>query len=390
MLTPLRIIFFMVAAPAILAILLIFFSVSAQPSVTQTWTLNQQDIIRAKEILNNTNLKESGTKYLTLTEQDLNIALNYLLNNYINSSSFIKLTQLGPEFNISIHLPENSFGKFLNVQFKLSHKNTFPVIDHLKIGKIAIADEFASPFIENIIKHTQLKKYYVLFSQHIRQINVDSQKIQITYHLAADSYKKIQKLLTRGTDSHALAIYQKKLKEIIKQHDPSWRLSLTDLLKPLFQLAYQRSTMDNAIAENRIVIFIVSIYINSYEIHNYLPELTTSSIEILPVYLYKRTDMAKHFIGSAALTASGSGYLAHLLGLEKEIRDSQHGSGFSFVDLAADRAGMYFGEMATSSPESARIMQKALSEISGYQALPALADALAQECDQSKPVANAS
>ena len=54
------------------------------------------------------------------------------------------------------------------------------------------------------------------------------------------------------------------------------------------------------------------------------------------------------------------------VGEEKELSDAQGGSGFSFIDLAADKAGTRFGEMATSSPENARKLQKKLSEIRDY------------------------
>ena len=49
------------------------------------------------------------------------------------------------------------------------------------------------------------------------------------------------------------------------------------------------------------------------------------------------------------------------------MSDAQGGSGFSFIDLAADKAGTRFGERATSSPENARKLQKAMSEIKDYK-----------------------
>jgi hypothetical protein len=53
--------------------------------------------------------------------------------------------------------------------------------------------------------------------------------------------------------------------------------------------------------------------------------------------------------------------LADAAGLFKEVHDSRHGSGFSFADLAADRAGTRFGEEATRSAASARELQKLLA-----------------------------
>ena len=64
-----------------------------------------------------------------------------------------------------------------------------------------------------------------------------------------------------------------------------------------------------------------------------------------------RGDLAQHFVISAAIAAWGGESLANVVGLDKEVSDSRHGSGFSFVDLAADRAGTRLGELAVHKPE---------------------------------------
>ncbi|MEN1680667.1 MAG: matrixin family metalloprotease [Planctomycetota bacterium] len=60
--------------------------------------------------------------------------------------------------------------------------------------------------------------------------------------------------------------------------------------------------------------------------------------------LFGRRDLAKHFFVSAMITAAAGAETAHQLGLAKEMLDASGGSGFSFADLAADRAGVRFGE----------------------------------------------
>jgi hypothetical protein len=69
----------------------------------------------------------------------------------------------------------------------------------------------------------------------------------------------------------------------------------------------------------------------------------------LSVTLAGRDDLAKHFTLSAALAAAADPAIGRALGTWKELDDSlAGGSGFSFVDLAADRAGLRLGEAATS------------------------------------------
>lgn len=66
------------------------------------------------------------------------------------------------------------------------------------------------------------------------------------------------------------------------------------------------------------------------------------------VVLAGRPDLAKHWTISAALAAVGGVRTGRLLGEWKELADSMAGgSGFSFADLAADRAGLKVGTAAT-------------------------------------------
>ena len=112
----------------------------------------------------------------------------------------------------------------------------------------------------------------------------------------------------------------------------------------------------------------INDYVNKKETKKFLTSSTPKPIteKRYSTFLYKRIDLAQHFIGSAAITASLKGQLAQIAGEEKEMHDAQGVSGFSFIDLAADKAGTRFGEMATSSPESARKIQKAMSGIKDY------------------------
>jgi hypothetical protein len=90
------------------------------------------------------------------------------------------------------------------------------------------------------------------------------------------------------------------------------------------------------------------------------------------VTLASREDLAKHFLVSALVSSQNGGALADAVGRTKEVDDSQFGSGFSFVDLAADRAGTRFGEFATGSPAQ---LQEAVSRgLTETDLMPSVAD----------------
>jgi hypothetical protein len=57
-----------------------------------------------------------------------------------------------------------------------------------------------------------------------------------------------------------------------------------------------------------------------------------------------RRDLAQHFFVSCYLVATVGAGAANAAGIAKELLDANTGSGFSFADLAADRAGVRFAE----------------------------------------------
>jgi len=368
MLRTLQTLFFCFSVPAVIVAILIIYCTDNKPVVSKNWQLTPQDIQRVKQIISTTRLRQRGVKTLTLNEKDLNIATSYILNRFVDNHSKVTISPEGLNFLFSIKLPENILGKYLNINFKLSKRQGFPVITNLSFGKFTIADELAGLIIENIINYSQLKQYYLLLGRYIKGITINSKQVKITYLMTPASYIAAQNYLLEHADNNMFAVYQRKLNDVVRAYNPSRRLSLADLLRPLFQLATQRSTLENSIAENRAIIFIVSAYVNSREVFKFLSYDLRHRPIIYPAFIYQRTDMAKHFMTLAAVTSSGSTYLAHLLGQEKEMVDAKQGSGFSFVDLAADRAGMYFGRMATSSPKNALKFQQAMANIKDYTA----------------------
>lgn len=370
--TLLRIPYYFLAALLVLCAMMVFFGVGNKPEIPMGWSLTHEDIVRAKKILHEgTKTKPDEIATIALTEADLNLAGNYLLNRYSKSAARIELRDNKLRFNVSMTLPKNWLGKYLNISFRLGNDspNELPGITKFKVGKLLLPAKLAAFVIDFIIQHSSLNEYFILATRPIETVLIDEQKITIAYHSNKETLIQARNFLTHTDDSPTPNVYQKKLAEIIANHDPEWRLSLAELLQPLFELAHQRSTLDNAIEENRTAIFAINDYVNKQGARDILstPASQPATDQKYSAFLYKRIDLAQHFIGSAALTASLNKQVAQVVGEEKELSDAQQGgSGFSFIDLAADKAGTRFGEMATSSPENARNMQKAMSRIKDY------------------------
>ena len=81
--------------------------------------------------------------------------------------------------------------------------------------------------------------------------------------------------------------------------------------------------------------------------------------------MHGRPDLAQHFFVSAHLTASLGPRLALSVGLGKEMMDANGGSGFSFADMAANRAGIEFAlRIAAGEISLAQLTER--FEVSNY------------------------
>ncbi len=100
--------------------------------------------------------------------------------------------------------------------------------------------------------------------------------------------------------------------------------------------------------------------------------------------LLARADLAQHWTLSAALAATFGGDLSNAMGTWKELSDSTaRGSGFSFVDLAADRAGVRYA-LRGSSPGTAKQTRAALSTADDATLLPLRAMALQEGMSEAE------
>lgn len=92
-----------------------------------------------------------------------------------------------------------------------------------------------------------------------------------------------------------------------------------------------------------------------------------------------RNDWVRHFAVSGALVALSWTAPSDAAGLFKEERDAAGGSGFSFGDLLADRAGTAFGDFATLDDASAAAMQERLAPGARIDDLFPAADGLPED-----------
>lgn len=361
--------------------ILLCFALDNSPQTIILQGLNREDIQRAKQLLHVAPEDRLSVKTVSLNQKDLNIALSYLLNHFVENTSLVQILEDRIMFQIAIFVPENPWGRYLDFHFSLRQNGDIIKIKSFKIGEISIPDPTANRLIPFIVHHTGLNHYWLAATEYIKDVKITPHTLEVSYlGSIVDTAKELA--MHKHAEFPNLDLYQQQINEIVMHHDPSWRLSLSEILQPLFVTAYHNSDEKHAIQENKTVIIAVASYIYKHDLRKYLPLGLVYSKEYL-VFAYKRIDIPQHFIASALLTAVDSSLLSQQVGIDKEVGDSQHGSGFSFIDLSSDRAGTKFGQLAVASPESARKLQKLMSETHDYSGIIPSIEGLPENMDEA-------
>lgn len=182
--------------------------------------------------------------------------------------------------------------------------------------------------------------------------------------------------LVRATREHVRHLLD--MAERLPRGDERFR----GLVRAAFQQARQRSAAGDAALENRAAIYALGMIFGHPDVERLVgrvmdePTFWRAFVQLDGPTMHGRTDWVRHFCISAALTLASSETMSDAVGLLKEELDADDGgSGFSFGDLLADRAGTLFALAATRDAAAARIMQERLSgEFSLEELMPPAAD----------------
>ncbi|HEX2929288.1 MAG TPA: hypothetical protein VHV54_06220 [Candidatus Binatia bacterium] len=356
---------------------IIYLAVDSAPTINRAAEITPANIERAKRILDQNDprkLKTGARRTISVSASDLDLAANYLARQYARGGARVQLKRGIAEIGASLRLPIVSPPIYLNVDATLGEAGALPGIESLRVGELPLPPFLAYWLIPRLFALAFDDADIRSFRNVIKKVSINESRIALSYEWQADLPDKLRTVLLPSEERERWRVYQERLASITRSLAAK-NISLTQLLVPLFSFAAERSKENNPISENRAAILVLTLYTLGQSLEPMLPEAKdwprpTSRV----VLLNQRDDFPKHFMVSAALAAKAGGPLSDAVGIYKEIEDSRGGSGFSFNDIAADRAGTRFGEYAADAA-SARYLQRRLTgTISEKDLMPATED----------------
>jgi len=337
-------------------------ALQSEPRVSRAAEFTPERIADGKRVLDANDprkLKPGEVRRVSFTQQDLDLALNYLAHRYGRGSARLALRPGEARVEATGKLPKNPLGAYLNIDAELAQTSGLPRVERLRVGSLPIPGAAADWLLGQALAALGASEDYRVFTEVVKNVGIDDGQLNVTYEWQKDLPAKLGSLLIPAEEQARLRVYQQRLAEVSR--GGKGPVSLAGLMQPLFKLAAERSAQGEAVAENRAVILLLVFYVEGQGLAKIIPQAKDwPKPAARPVTLSGRGDFPRHFLISAALSANAGGPLSDAVGLFKEVDDSRGGSGFSFNDLAADRAGVRLGENASANQASARKLQQVL------------------------------
>ncbi len=355
--------------------LLVYTSLEPLPLVDANVAPDYRDIERVKNTLKQQdprNLNRGEEARLVINARDLDLALSQAGLRFLNANSRYRLEHERLRGELTWHLPLSSDSPYLNVTIELMESNGEPRLERVKIGRLELPLHLETRLLADFIARLLTEQELPLLHARVRKLHIEAQRMILIYRWDPEIITQARGMAMSDTERQRATVYANALATQLKMEPRR----LHNLLSALFQLAHQRSKTSDPVAENRAALTALGLYALGGDAGTLLGD-TSALLEYNGnwVRLQGREDLSRHFLVSAAIAAGSDSGLSDAIGVYKEWSDSHGGSGFSFIDLASDRAGTRFGEQATRSRTLARKMQEVISTgIDDTSLLPPVSD----------------
>jgi hypothetical protein len=322
--------------------------------------------------------------YLKATQTELHGLSAFGHRAVSQLTSDIILFQDSALIKFSIELPFPDLVKYLNVEVMLVGSKEGLDLDNVTFGNITLPGNGLIKVIEWLANIYVKDEFGTELLSMIKSVDITSNQLSVGVVLSENlkddplnnrnSLFALRDKLALYGDVNVIRFYHQSLVDTIEQSE-HLKLSFAEYVGFTFGLVKQRNLAgiaESLAEENRAALMALVLYFGTDKFELLVGDISKLSPKQLQqrtklrsrVKLRGRVDIQKHFIYSVALQLFGTSTASNAIGELKEFLDSNNGgSGFSFADLMADRAGTRLAMLATKSDESASTVQGYLADI---------------------------
>ena len=327
----------------------------SRPLVISDRTLTEAERAWVDQWLSDANPRghrEGDRVLLTLSQREANILGAYLIDKLGEGRLAVSLERDRARLAASLGLPWDPRGHFINLELELVAGDGLPRIARARLAGLPIPTVLVQTLADRLLETLDQ-------SRILQRVDLIPGLALVTYEWHPAAFDQVGSGLLSAADRTRVLPYQALLLKDTAKRPPDAAIPLTELLSLVLTEASRRDTTDPQ-AANRAAILALTAYVNRQTVRDPArPAAASPSPTWRPVVLNGRVDLAQHFMTSGAIAVQGGDALSDLIGLFKEVADARDGSGFSFADLTADRAGTRFASLATGDRKGALAVQDA-------------------------------
>lgn len=362
--------FILIIVPGIFLWLLL----SLNPIVDKKPPLSPTQAQQAKKALKQVwvELSSGSTEVdMSISESELS-DLSAALNHTIGLSGVtINLSLTDMLAAVSYRLPLESINLYLNGYCLFTTEARQSQFEYCKLGRLTIPSMLIHWVFRGGLSLFFDKEVESSVTSWITRAKIEDQQLLLQGNKPSDFKERIKQSISERprmpfqssteelVDTARVHFYIEQLASL-----PQKQTSLAFYIGEIFAVAKRASTSGNAIQENRAALWAIAISYGDLR----FADLIGLKIKIILPYrpaltLQGRGDLVLHFLYSAILEQVGNVDISYNIGEFKELLDSSTGgSGYSFVDLAADKAGIAFSQRLAADALQARKVQRLLAD----------------------------
>ena len=321
-----------------------------------------------------TRLAEGQTAELRFTPRDLDLLMAW--GSSVAGGAHKSHVEIGPaqaRLDSSVRVPR--LDRYLNVVAKgraeIRDGRLDLSGDELQVGKVRVPRLALAPMTYLVERALNGDRRARPLLDPVRRLSMEDGTLHLVYGRAKLPKGLVADLFhgegTGAEDAESLRAHLDHMKQAAAILPPPGETRFAAAVQLAFAFARGRSGEDSAVRENRAAILALGLVLGTDRLETFTGGVTAGVDMDALTGAYKhstmrqRRDWPKHFTVSAALTVLSLDRASDAVGLFKEELDADGGSGFSFGDLLADRAGTTFADRATRDEESARAIQARLA-----------------------------
>lgn len=345
------------------------------PLLNETGQLNAAAVRNSQQFLNNLNqsMRDPGQQLVIQTNaEELNAAFTLASRTLPGFQGKTQINEAGLTILMTMPLQVFSWQWYLNANLQIEPSVGPLQVKKVQLGSLTLPGGMALSLLGWTADQLWGPGEGAALLAKVQSVTVQQDAVKVELSKSADF--SLSQLKHSGLNLYKQWFRSDQQKELIEHYYALALLhsqqvavtggsqSLVSYLQVLLREADQRSQAkpELAVQENQAVILALAQLLGGPNLQLLVNEVKTNPQGKTPkVTLARRPDLQQHFIYSATLHVVGNQRISSVVGEAKELLDSLNGgSGFSFVDLLADRAGIRFAKLAVSSQQSARALQQ--------------------------------